>query len=344
MENQNQVQIDKVGRKYINIDLLPFQKIYPTLKFNHLTPISPVKIIDENIKNKEHGDIWWVFQCDCGNKICHHIASVRNGQITDCGCTKEKNDKYIGQTYNYLTIVEKDLNYKKEHNIKGKGSYYKCLCKCGNYKTVRLNMITSGGVKSCGCLKKEQEKINLVHGINLIDLTNKKFGNLTVLKRDLSIHDDGDSRWICKCDCGNIKSIRSSTLRNGGTTSCGCKRRSGGECAIAEILEKNNIEYLYDSDYFKDLILPSGGLGRYDFILLDENRKPYRLIEFDGFQHFYPVDYFGGEDEFKQRQNSDQIKNKYAKQHNLPLVRIPYNITPTYENIMGNEYIINELC
>ena len=29
---------------------------------------------------------------------------------------KEINSKYIGQTYNYLTILERDENYKKEHN------------------------------------------------------------------------------------------------------------------------------------------------------------------------------------------------------------------------------------
>jgi len=57
-------------------------------------------------------------------------------------------------------------------------------------------MITSGGVKSCGCLKKEQEKENLVHGYSFKDLTNKKFGLLTVLNRE---HTDsnGDIFWRC---------------------------------------------------------------------------------------------------------------------------------------------------
>ena len=40
-----------------------------------------------------------------------------------------------------------------------------------------------------------------------IDLKNKKFGKLLVLERDLESAGNKNSRWICKCDCGNIKSI-----------------------------------------------------------------------------------------------------------------------------------------
>lgn len=60
----------------------------------------------------------------------------------------------------------------------------------------------------------------------LIDLTGQKFGKLTVIKRDIS---KKGVYWLCKCDCGNIKSILSSNLRRGLTQSCGClqKQRTG---------------------------------------------------------------------------------------------------------------------
>ena len=186
---------------------------------------------------------------------------------------KEINSKYIGQTYNYLTILERDENYKKEHNIKGTGSYYKCRCKCGNIKTVRLNMITSGGVKSCGCLKKEQEKKNLARGINFIDLTGRKVNFLTVIKK-VGKTKDGDLLWECKCDCGTTKITRGSSLRLGRVVSCGCATMSRGELKIKQILEENNFSFVYNEPYFKDLILPSGGLARYDFILFNEEKQP----------------------------------------------------------------------
>lgn len=52
-----------------------------------------------------------------------------------------------------------------------------------------------------------------------LDLTGQRFGKLTVIER-------GENKgkyttWICKCDCGNIKRIRTDALRSGVTVSCG---------------------------------------------------------------------------------------------------------------------------
>lgn len=54
---------------------------------------------------------------------------------------QEIDNQYIGKTYNYLTVLERDDNYKKEHNIKSHNSYYKCLCKCGNIKLSELQRL-----------------------------------------------------------------------------------------------------------------------------------------------------------------------------------------------------------
>lgn len=52
-----------------------------------------------------------------------------------------------------------------------------------------------------------------------IDLTGQKFGRLTAIKRDTSRK---GVYWICKCECGNTKSIKSDSLRSGTSKSCGC--------------------------------------------------------------------------------------------------------------------------
>ena len=59
----------------------------------------------------------------------------------------------------------------------------------------------------------------------LIDLTNQKFGRLTVLERDKNRKTTGGSYWICQCECGTIKSVKSISLRNGDISSCGCYRQ-----------------------------------------------------------------------------------------------------------------------
>ena len=56
----------------------------------------------------------------------------------------------------------------------------------------------------------------------LQDLSGKRFGNLTVVK--LAHCHGGQAHWLCSCDCGKDAVVRGSHLRNGHTSSCGCKK------------------------------------------------------------------------------------------------------------------------
>lgn len=56
----------------------------------------------------------------------------------------------------------------------------------------------------------------------LIDLTGRKIGRLTVLKR-VGSDKNKKTLWLCRCECGNEKVICSNTLlRKNKTLSCGC--------------------------------------------------------------------------------------------------------------------------
>lgn len=57
----------------------------------------------------------------------------------------------------------------------------------------------------------------------LIDISGQKFGRYTVLYRDKP-HKGGNAFWVCKCECGNIRSVNSNVLRKGESASCGCYR------------------------------------------------------------------------------------------------------------------------
>lgn len=56
-----------------------------------------------------------------------------------------------------------------------------------------------------------------------LDLVGSKFGSLTVTERRGS-DENGQSLWLCQCDCGTEKIVRGHDLK-GGTKSCGCSRR-----------------------------------------------------------------------------------------------------------------------
>ena len=61
-----------------------------------------------------------------------------------------------------------------------------------------------------------------------IDLTGKRFGKLTVIKR-VENNSRKEARWLCKCDCGGENVATSGHLNSGHTKSCGCllKENSG---------------------------------------------------------------------------------------------------------------------
>lgn len=54
------------------------------------------------------------------------------------------------------------------------------------------------------------------------------------------------------------------------------------------------------------------------------------IIEYDGHQHYYPVDYFKGFKSFKKTIKCDWIKNRYALKNRINILRIPFY---DYENI-----------
>lgn len=60
-----------------------------------------------------------------------------------------------------------------------------------------------------------------------IDITNKRFGKLTAIKKDNSRISGSQKRcfWIFKCDCGKEKSILKYSVVIGNTQSCGCEQK-----------------------------------------------------------------------------------------------------------------------
>jgi len=60
--------------------------------------------------------------------------------------------------------------------------------------------------------------------MSFIDLTNTKFGRLTVLER-VGSNKHKTALWKCLCDCGNTIITNSNTLRVGNSKSCGCLQK-----------------------------------------------------------------------------------------------------------------------
>ena len=74
----------------------------------------------------------------------------------------------------------------------------------------------------------------------------------------------------------------------------------------------------------------------FDFAVMDDSGA-ICLIEYQGIQHYFPVEFFGGQSAFVEQKVKDDIKRNYTKRKNIPLVEIPYHI----KNI--ETYLIDEL-
>ena len=70
-------------------------------------------------------------------------------------------------------------------------------------------------------------------------------------------------------------------------------------------------------------------LLRFDSYFIDENGNQV-CVEFDGKQHFFPTEVFGGEERFQGQVKNDTLKNQFTKNENIKLIRIGYN---DYKNI-----------
>lgn len=66
---------------------------------------------------------------------------------------KVRND-LTGKEYGRLFVLGVD-------DSGGRKTKYLCRCECGNIKSIRADALVCGRTKSCGCLKKEQDLINL---------------------------------------------------------------------------------------------------------------------------------------------------------------------------------------
>jgi hypothetical protein len=93
---------------------------------------------------------------------------------------------------------------------------WECRCDCGNVVFLDVNRLTMGHTRSCGC--------NQYNRGPRVDLTNQRFGRLTVL-RMTNERRNGRVLWECQCDCGNTILVPGAYLRKGHRQSCGCLRK-----------------------------------------------------------------------------------------------------------------------
>jgi hypothetical protein len=100
-----------------------------------------------------------------------------------------------------------------------KRPYWLCICSCGIEKQVRSDSLTSGAVRSCGCLWRSVMSEQGIH-----HKPGDRFGRLRIV-RQAGVAKKRGRVYLCRCDCGRRVKVQARHLRNGETQSCGCLYR-----------------------------------------------------------------------------------------------------------------------
>jgi len=123
---------------------------------------------------------------------------------------------YTGQKFGHFTVV-KYLGKNNGH-IK-----WLCRCDCGTEKSVRISHLIDGNTVSCGCHRRVVGKrMAAENGISKQSplRSGERFGRWIVIQKDQLA--GNPIRYICRCDCGTIRSVNRCGLVTGQSKSCGC--------------------------------------------------------------------------------------------------------------------------
>lgn len=291
------------------------------------------------IRTRKGGPTYWLCKCLCGNPEVRSVqlGHLRSGKSKSCG--KCFQYEIIGKQFGRLTVLEIDLDYKKEYNIKSSNTFVKVQCNCENKTVFTINSrsLIDGSSQSCGCLQKEllakrattNLKGQIINNFEAIQALNERKNNHIV--------------WLCKClKCGRTRKISTHHFNRKDCPLCICQKEiSKGELEIINLLEQNDIEFEKEKT-FNDLVNPNTNRKlRYDFYLPKYNR----LIEFDGEQHYNSESFSWHKNyDFEIVQQNDKIKNNYALQNKIDLIRIPYweRGKITLEFLLENKYLVGK--
>lgn len=250
--------------------------------------------------------------------------------LKKCGCPKCKADKVI-QTHSYNL----DIFLEKAKQVHGnKYDYSKVkyiaynkpvtiICPIhGEFQQIPKTHYEGSGCPICGRIKaNKSESLTLQDFINR---SNKIHNNKYDYSKALYMSNNTKLTIICPIH-GEFQQKPANHMIGQGCPKCVNKN----QYALYEKLIKTfpELDILYEVN---NKIVPWLGLQRFDIYIPSLNIA----IEYDGAQHYIPIEHFGGELGLKQTQERDKLKEQKCKENKCKLFRLKYNYTDDDYNNM----------
>lgn len=148
---------------------------------------------------------------------------------------------YVNQIIHNCIILEPVYINKKSSKDK-----WRVRCHCGKIFICTINNLKRK-TTSCGCIYQKMIQNNL------IDYTNKKYNNCTIIKPVIDEFKTSKDNWYIKCDCGKIFISKPNLLQSNRVKSCGCYKK---QCLKNRVLVKQLHYYNFINKYNVQLLEP----------------------------------------------------------------------------------------
>src|SRR5699024_3300083 len=253
------------------------------------------------------------------NNLLQGYGCPKCGELRRIKLRTRKHNEFIKE----LKLVNTNIDVLSEYSRSD--NKIKCRCKIDSHEWEALpsSLLCGQGCPKCGITKSAKVRTK-THDEFVKELyeVNPDVEVLEKYKRN-----NAKIKFRCKVDGNEWETSPISLLIGTGCPSC---NSSKGEKQVEKYLKENLIPYKAQHTfngcrYKKEL--------PFDFYLPTLNTA----IEYDGIQHFEPVNIFGGKESFELQMIKDNIKNIYCKNKGIKLIRIPY----TTEDI--NEFLDKHL-
>lgn len=244
---------------------------------------------------------------NCGHEwlaVPRSVKSSKHGCVK-CGHLKSNYEKALNYFLKKYDSEKYELiEFESCHKVTVK-------CKvCGTIRTTTADNIYRYGCPNCGLIKGSQAQ----------RLTKEQFiYNARQIHGDFYDYSKAEvidyKTKVCII-CPKHGEFWQSPHKHYGDK-CGCPicASSHGEKLICRILNNLNIEYQHQ-------VKINNPYHNNNFIV--DFKIKNMIIEYNGQQHYTPIEHFGGELRFERQKQRDEDLRKYCKDNNLKLLEIPY--------------------
>lgn len=291
--------VKRTNRQFIDEAKLVHGDKYDYSKVEYKNSRTKVCIICSN-----HGEFWQIpydHLRGIGCQKCWFDRRAKEQTLSQEQFLERSYDKH-GNKYDYSKVkyikldipviiicpLHGEFTQKPEVHLVGAG-----CPKCGRIKANNSNSYSQDEfIKKCSKIHNNKYDYSLVK-------YNRSFDIVTI---------------ICP-EHGEFQQRASNHLMGQGCPKCGFKSQLFLFEKLTSIFKNECFSWEYRAKWL--------GKQRIDICI-----EKYKIaIEYDGQQHFYPINHFGGEDGFAKRVKYDALKEKLCEENGFKLFRIKYDYT-----------------